>query len=76
MFLIFAVFIVRWGKLVDKKGDNSNPFHSGGEDTYLVARSIEVVRIEGNWNSDKNAKGNRKKKSSKIKTFNDKKKNA
>jgi hypothetical protein len=30
----------RWGKLLDKDGNNSNPWHSGGEDTYGAARSI------------------------------------
>ena len=61
--------------MVDKKGDNSNPFHSGGEDTYGAARSIEVVRKEeGKWNTDKNTKGNRKNKSSKTKTPNGNKK--
>lgn len=40
----------RWGKLVDKNGDNSNPNHSGGEDTYGAARSIETERKQdGKW---------------------------
>jgi hypothetical protein len=40
----------RWGKLLDKDGNNSNPCHSGGEDTYGAARSIETVRkVEGKW---------------------------
>jgi hypothetical protein len=26
----------RWGKLVDKDGNHSNPCHSGGEDTYVT----------------------------------------
>ena len=44
----------RWGKLVDKNGNNSNPRHSGGEDTYGAARSIETVRkVEGKWNTGK-----------------------
>lgn len=44
----------RWGKLVDKDGNNSNPKHSGGEDTYGAARSIETIRKEeGKWNTDK-----------------------
>jgi serine/threonine-protein kinase/endoribonuclease IRE1 len=44
----------RWGKLVDKQGNNSNPRHSGGEDTYGAARSIESVRKEeGKWNTNK-----------------------
>ena len=44
----------RWGKLVDKNGDNKNPNHSGGEDTYGAARSIETERKqEGKWNVDK-----------------------
>ncbi len=44
----------RWGKLVDKNGDNKNPKHSGGEDTYGAARSIEVTRKEeGKWNTGK-----------------------
>jgi len=42
----------RWGKLVDKNGNNSNPWHSGGEDTYGAASSIEKVRKEeGKWNA-------------------------
>ena len=45
----------RWGKLVDKHGNNSNPISSGGEDTYGAARSIETVRKgEGKWNSQNN----------------------
>jgi serine/threonine-protein kinase/endoribonuclease IRE1 len=44
----------RWGKLVDKNGDNNNPCHSGGEDTYGVARSIETERKhEGKWGPNK-----------------------
>jgi hypothetical protein len=44
----------RWGKLVDKCGDSSNPHHSGGEDTYGVARAIEKERKhEGKWGSSK-----------------------
>ncbi|KAL7576060.1 hypothetical protein ACA910_000844 [Epithemia clementina (nom. ined.)] len=44
----------RWGKLVDKNGDSKNPNHSGGEDTYGAARSIESERKqEGKWNVDK-----------------------
>jgi serine/threonine-protein kinase/endoribonuclease IRE1 len=47
----------RWGKLVDENGDNSNPKHSGGEDTYGAARSIETVRKEeGKWNTNKTGK--------------------
>mmetsp|Transcript_27699 Transcript_27699/g.65045 ORF Transcript_27699/g.65045 Transcript_27699/m.65045 type:complete len:1449 (-) Transcript_27699:626-4972(-) len=54
----------RWGKLVDKNGNNSNPFHSGGEDTYGAARSIEIVRKEeGKWNVD-NKNNTHKKKNS------------
>lgn len=34
----------RWGKLVDINGDNSNRAHSGGEDTYGIAKSIEAER--------------------------------
>jgi serine/threonine protein kinase len=50
----------RWGKLLDKDGNNSNPWHSGGEDTYGAARSIETVRkVEGKWNTGK-AKGNQR----------------
>jgi serine/threonine-protein kinase/endoribonuclease IRE1 len=45
----------RWGTLVDEQGDNNNPFHSGGEDTYGAARSIECKRKEdGQWVSEKN----------------------
>jgi len=48
----------RWGKLVDKNGNNSNPFHSGGEDTYGVARSIETMRQEkGKWSTEKTQRG-------------------
>jgi serine/threonine-protein kinase/endoribonuclease IRE1 len=48
----------RWGKLVDKNGNNSNPWHSGGEDTYGPASSIEKVRKEGGkWNPDNKKKG-------------------
>ncbi|KAL3925947.1 MAG: hypothetical protein SGILL_000048 [Bacillariaceae sp.] len=42
----------RWGRLVDKNGNNSNPWHSGGEDTYGPASSVEKVRKdEGKWNT-------------------------
>ena len=48
----------RWGKLVDRNGDNSNPNHSGGEDTYGAARSIETIRkVEGKWNIEKGGGG-------------------
>ena len=48
----------RWGKLVDKNGDNKNPKHSGGEDTYGAARSIETERRqEGKWNVNGASKG-------------------
>jgi serine/threonine protein kinase len=44
----------RWGKLVDQNGDNKNPSHSGGEDTYGAARSIETMRKEeGKWKTNK-----------------------
>jgi len=47
----------RWGRLVDLNGNNSNPFHSGGEDTYGAAKSIETVRKEeGKWKSPKKGK--------------------
>jgi len=53
----------RWGKLVDKSGNNSNPKHSGGEDTYGAARSIESVRKqEGKWNTDKTTASKQKQK--------------
>lgn len=43
----------RWGKLLDKNGNNSNPWHSGGEDTYGAAKSIESVRkVEGKWKTN------------------------
>ena len=46
----------RWGKLVDKNGDNKNPNHSGGEDTYGAARAIESERKqEGKWKTKKPA---------------------
>jgi hypothetical protein len=42
----------RWGKLVDDNGDCNNHNHSGGEDTYGAARSIETERKqEGKWNA-------------------------
>jgi serine/threonine-protein kinase/endoribonuclease IRE1 len=48
----------RWGKLVDANGDNANPKHSGGEDTYGAARSIEATRKEeGKWNTNKSGRG-------------------
>jgi serine/threonine-protein kinase/endoribonuclease IRE1 len=51
----------RWGKLVDKNGDNKNPQHSGGEDTYGAARSIETERRqEGKWNVDNGTTKGRK----------------
>ena len=51
----------RWGKLVDANGNNSNPKHSGGEDTYGAARSIEATRKEeGKWNTSKLAPGKAK----------------
>jgi serine/threonine protein kinase len=53
----------RWGKLVDKNGDNKNPCHSGGEDTYGAARSIESTRKEeGKWNTSAGGKGGKSKK--------------
>lgn len=53
----------RWGKLVDKNGNNSNPRHSGGEDTYGAARSIETARkVEGKWNTNTGKKGKNGKK--------------
>lgn len=49
----------RWGKLVDRNGNNSNRWHSGGEDTYGAAMSIEKVRKdEGKWNASKDKKKN------------------
>ncbi|KAL3940962.1 MAG: hypothetical protein SGBAC_004592 [Bacillariaceae sp.] len=58
----------RWGKLVDKNGNNSNPSHSGGEDTYGAARSIESVRkVEGKWNT-KRLHGKKKSNGAKKKT--------
>eukprot|EP00957_Ditylum_brightwellii_P064065 4860024-Ditylum_brightwellii.AAC.1 len=42
----------RWGKLADKSGNNSNPYHSGGEDRYDTAQMIESQRKEeGEWNT-------------------------
>jgi hypothetical protein len=44
----------RWGRLVDANGDSNNPNHSGGEDTYGAARSIESERKqEGKWSTDR-----------------------
>ena len=59
----------RWGKLVDENGDCNNNRHSGGEDTYGAARSIENERKqEGKWNTKtangakaKNGTSNKKK---------------
>ena len=49
----------RWGKLTDKNGNNNNPRHSGGEDTYGAARSIETERKqEGKWKVEKSANTN------------------
>lgn len=43
----------RWGRLVDRKGDCSNPRASGGEDTYGAARDVENARKgEGKWSTD------------------------
>lgn len=48
----------RWGRLVDKSGNNSNLQHSGGEDTFGAARSIETIRKEeGKWNTENAKKG-------------------
>eukprot|EP00554_Chaetoceros_debilis_P016855 CAMPEP_0194127386 /NCGR_PEP_ID=MMETSP0150-20130528/60494_1 /TAXON_ID=122233 /ORGANISM="Chaetoceros debilis, Strain MM31A-1" /LENGTH=1501 /DNA_ID=CAMNT_0038821307 /DNA_START=204 /DNA_END=4709 /DNA_ORIENTATION=+ len=47
----------RWGRLVDTQGNNSNPQHSGGEDTFGAARSIESARkVEGKWNTNSTPK--------------------
>jgi hypothetical protein len=52
----------RWGKLIDANGDNNNPNHSGGEDTYGAARAIESERKqEGKWNTDRAANQKNKK---------------
>jgi serine/threonine-protein kinase/endoribonuclease IRE1 len=52
----------RWGKLLDKDGNNSNPWHSGGEDTYGAAKSIEKVRkVEGKWRTGKKSNSRGKK---------------
>ena len=45
----------RWGTLADKRGNHSNPNHSGGEDTYGAARSVESMRkTEGKWGNNNN----------------------
>ena len=45
----------RWGRLVDVNGNNANPQHSGGEDTYGAARQIEDSRkVEGKWKAKSN----------------------
>ena len=45
----------RWGNLVDKKGNHSNINHSGGEDTYGAARSVEMMRKnDGKWGNNSN----------------------
>ena len=42
----------RWGKLVNKQGECTNPKASGGEDTYSAAKTIEDMRKErGEWNT-------------------------
>eukprot|EP00814_Leptocylindrus_danicus_P021055 CAMPEP_0116041518 /NCGR_PEP_ID=MMETSP0321-20121206/25110_1 /TAXON_ID=163516 /ORGANISM="Leptocylindrus danicus var. danicus, Strain B650" /LENGTH=148 /DNA_ID=CAMNT_0003521755 /DNA_START=9 /DNA_END=456 /DNA_ORIENTATION=+ len=44
---------------MDKKGNCANPNHSGGEDTYGAARSVEVLRKEeGKWGNSNGAGGN------------------
>lgn len=61
----------RWGKLVDENGDNKNPNHSGGEDTYGAARAIESERKqEGKWKTNKapGSKGKKAPPSSKKKS--------
>jgi hypothetical protein len=53
----------RWGRLVDVNGNNSNPQHSGGEDTYGAARQIENSRkVEGKWKANGNSNATPKKK--------------
>jgi len=57
----------RWGKLVNENGDNSNPKHSGGEDTYGAAQSIETERKqEGKWNVNKTGGSKPKPKKSQL----------
>jgi serine/threonine protein kinase len=59
----------RWGKLVDQNGDNKNPNHSGGEDTYGAARSIETMRKEeGKWKTNKGGPSKGKKSTSSKKS--------
>ncbi|GFH44894.1 serine/threonine-protein kinase/endoribonuclease IRE1 [Chaetoceros tenuissimus] len=56
----------RWGKLVDKNGNNSNPQHSGGEDTYGAAKQIESSRKdEGKWKKTPSKKVQKQKKAKK-----------
>jgi hypothetical protein len=51
----------RWGRLVDKNGNNKNPWHSGGEDTFGAATSIEKVRKEeGKWTTNNVKSGKNK----------------
>jgi hypothetical protein len=51
----------RWGTLVNKQGECSNPKASGGEDTYTAAKSIEDMRKEkGEWNAAITNKSNKK----------------
>ena len=53
----------RWGKLVDKEGNNNNKNHSGGEDTYGAARQIETARQgEGKWKQSESTPSKSKKK--------------
>jgi hypothetical protein len=57
----------RWGKLVDQNGDCNNPNHSGGEDTYGAARSIESERKqEGKWKA-KSTNGTKGKSTDRLK---------
>lgn len=52
----------QWGVLVDSKGNNSDPQHSGGINTYRAARSIETERKkEGKVNTGSKQKKGRKK---------------
>ena len=61
----------RWGRLVDANGNNSNPQHSGGEDTHGAAKQIENSRkLEGKWKARNTSTTPRKKTRVKNKKLN------
>ena len=59
------------GRPVDANGNNSNPQHSGGEDTYGAAKQIENSRkLEGKWKARNTSTTPRKKTRVKNKKLN------